>query len=122
MLKRISHIAISILLLVATTGLTISHHYCGELMRAMANQSAASSCCDKDSECCDHEANTLRLDSEFESSKGNSDFCQLAILTSRPLVIIEEELSTNANLISHFKGPLPPNIQELLSNIQVYIL
>ena len=84
----------------ANTGLTISHHYCGELMRAMANHSAASSCCDKDSDCCDHEANTLRLDSEFESSEGNADFCQLAILTPRPFVII----------------------QELLSNIQVYIL
>lgn len=121
MLKRISHIAISILLLVATTGLTISSHYCGELMRAMENQSATSSCCDKDSECCDHEANTLRIDSEFESSKIGPDFNQYATIVPRSTLVAVEKHSVGGNLTIHFEGPIPPT-QEFLSNIQVYIL
>ena len=120
--KRISHIAISIMLLVATTGLTISHHYCGELMQAMDNQSAASSCCDATSECCDHEANTLRLDSEFESSISGIDFSQYAISVLGPIKLTEGEHLVSSNFSIHFEGPLPPPTQEFLSNIQVYIL
>ncbi len=122
MLKRISHIAISILLLIATTGMTISRHYCDESMKRADDNSGASSCCDKTSECCEHEANTFRLDTEFESSQGNTNFCQFEIITPRPIVLTEEELPVNLAQISHFEGPLPPRTQEVLSNIQVYIL
>mgnify|MGYP001812428967 CR=1 FL=1 len=110
------------MLLVATTGLTIGRHYCDELIMAANEKSEATSCCDKTSECCDHDVNTLRLDSEFESSESNTDFSQLAVLVPQPFVIIEEELPVSVTSKSHFEGPLPPNIQELLSNIQVYIL
>lgn len=122
MLKRISHIAISILLLIATTGLTISRNYCDESMMAAHDASGESSCCDKKSECCQHEANTLRLDSEFESTKGNSDFSQFVIIATRPIVLTEEYLPIKVTQISHFDGPLPPLTRDVLSNIQVYIL
>ena len=123
MLKRISHIAISILLLITTTGLTISRHYCDESMLAAAHDaSGESSCCDKTSECCQHEANTLRLESEFEATNCNADFSQLATIAPRPVVLAEEDLPVNVTQFSHFEGPLPPLTQELLSNIQVYIL
>ena len=122
MLKRISHIVISIMLLVATTGLTIGRHYCDELIMPSNDSSETHSCCDKSSECCHHEFNTLRLDSEFESSEGKTDFSQLAVLAPQPFVFIEEEILVSVISKFHYEGPLPPNNQELLSNIQVYIL
>jgi hypothetical protein len=91
-------------------------------MMAAHDASGESSCCDKTSECCQHEANTLRLDSEFEFTKGNADFSQFAIIAQRPIVLTEKELPVTVKLISHFEGPLPPLTTELLSNIQVYIL
>lgn len=106
----------------ATTGMTISRHYCDESMKPSHDISGASSCCDKTSECCQHEANTFRLDSEFESKEGNTDFSQFAVVTPRPIVLTEEELPVNNTQISFFEGPPPPLTQELLSNIQVYIL
>ena len=120
--RRISHIILSIALLIATSGMTICSHYCGESLKSLKSATDSSSCCDKKTGCCHDEISTFRLDYDFEFSEHKTDFTQIGKLIPRPFVFAEEYLPVNATSTSYFKGPLPPNTQELLSRIQVYIL
>ena len=122
MSRRVSHIIISIILLIATTGLTVSWHYCGESLKSIQTKSDPHACCDKTTQCCHDEIKTFRLNWEFESSEFKTDFSQIAVFIPRPIGLTEEELPVNLTSISFFEGPIPPNTQELLSNLQVYIL
>ncbi len=113
---------LSIALLIATTGMSICTHYCGESLKSVKAALDTSACCDKKTECCHDELSTFRLDCEFESSEHKTDFTQVAKFIPRPSIYTEEELPVNVTSISFFEGPLPPNTQKLLSNLQVYIL
>ena len=64
MLKKISHIVLSLLLLVATMGMTVSKHYCkGDLYSVSVNGSDKSSC--DMGNCCHDETQNIKINNDF---------------------------------------------------------
>ena len=66
MLKIFSHIALSLLLLVSTVGMTVSKHYCGNSLVSVSisGNSEESSCCDMEN-CCHSETQIFQLKEDF---------------------------------------------------------
>ena len=65
MLNKILHISISLLLVTATTGVTISKHYSGGKPYSFSITGKAQSCCETDCDCCKNSADTFRLTADF---------------------------------------------------------
>ncbi len=122
MLKKTSHIVLSLLLLISTIGLTISAHYCGENLKSISVINDPDSCCDIPNGCCHDEAETFRVENDFASS---SFLFESKLLVSLILDYSNSyiaELSAKIFPISSFIEPPPPTIKQVLSRIQVYIL
>jgi hypothetical protein len=64
MVKRISHISLSFLLLIATAGFAVSKHYCGEDLVSVNLFNEAESCCD-DGNCCHNETVFYQVGEDF---------------------------------------------------------
>ena len=122
MLSKISHISISILLLIATTGLTISNHYCSHSLAQSEKTSTESNCCDVNSDCCHKEVQTLRIDNEFESTKFIVEIASNSMPILRSNNTPQIDFLDNSKVIYPFEGPPPLITLEFLSNIQVYLL
>lgn len=125
MLRNISHIILSLTLLVSTMGLVISKHYCGgELVSVSVNHSD-DSCCDMGN-CCQNEIHTYQLKEDF-SAPGIATVPVLAELDilGHDLLSIESLLgepeSDNSSIFIDFSPP-PKNIQTVLSEKQLYLL
>ncbi len=69
MLKRITHIALSFLLLTATMGISVSKHYCGSRLVEVSINSEAIPCCADmgNSGCCHDETEYFQFDEDFVS-------------------------------------------------------
>jgi hypothetical protein len=65
MLKKILHISISILLVAATTGVTINKHYSGGKLYSFSITGKAQSCCETDCNCCENSTDTFRLTADY---------------------------------------------------------
>lgn len=66
MLKKISHIIFSLLLLVATMGMTVSRHYCkGDLYSVSVNGSGNAGC--DMGNCCHDENQNIRIHDDFST-------------------------------------------------------
>jgi len=81
MLKKASHIILTIILLVATTGLVLSKHYCNEELVTVSFFDISDSCCD-DSSCCHDESEIHQLNVEYlqNTNQINVDDEQFSIL------------------------------------------
>jgi hypothetical protein len=66
MLKKIAHIILSLLLLISTTGITITWHYCGNALERIAINSEAKSCCENDG-CCHNESTLYQVKDDFSA-------------------------------------------------------
>jgi len=66
MLKRFSHISLSLLLLISTVGFAVSKHYCGDALVDIAFNENAENCCDTGS-CCHNETQLYQLDEDFSA-------------------------------------------------------
>ena len=68
--KKVLHIVLSMLLLLATTGVSISKHYCmGRLMEVKLSQDKPAFCCLSDESdeagCCEGESEFINLDEDY---------------------------------------------------------
>ena len=145
MIRKISHIAIVLILLVSTTGLTINLHYCNNRIYDLSVYSEATSCCIEGS----HEHNTKdELHHDCDSENHEKD-CKDKTVSIAPLhdfektintynvnniespsdlffvyiLLIEEPKLSNlaSQLIPNF-NILPPNINVVLAMFQSYLL
>ncbi len=64
MLKKISHIILSCLLLISTMGMAVSMHYCGEELISVSLLNEADSCCDM-GDCCQSETHVYQVNEDF---------------------------------------------------------
>ena len=124
MLKKISHIVLSLLLLSATTGLAVSKHYCGESLISIDFFDEAETCCD-DGNCCHNESAFYQVDEDFSAPV----FSQLPSVTAIDLLVDVSDLSFDwyprespADFIIEKDIPPPPNIQTFLSLKQAFLL
>ena len=125
MLKRFSHIILSVLLLTTTMGMAVSKHYCSGVLMASEVFSEAESCCDGPCDCCHNENHFYQVQDDFSVAQ-IQDIPQLAEtdilghgLFSFDLPLINENSDNHFNFIDL---PPPPKIQEVLSLKQAYLL
>ena len=68
MTRKISHIFISILLLISTAGVQMSMHYAGGKLFSISFYGEAEACCDSDCGCCHENTISFHVEDEFIAS------------------------------------------------------
>ena len=122
MLRKISHIFLSLLILVTTMGLTIDKHYCGTRLVSVSIFSETESCCDMTSNCCHDDTDTYKLDVDYTLSQLNIDFVQTPFEIPG-LSFYYLSLFDRRSLDAEFASFIPPRkIQATLSIFQTYRL
>lgn len=121
MLKKSIHISISILLLLATTGITVSAHYCGDNLRSLALVSIPVSCCD-DASCCHTETHFYQIDDDFTFPGAEIKFISDHQVISYPH--LKEAVPMAEKSISPLYKDIPPHprIRSYLAMIQSFLL
>lgn len=124
MIKAASHIILSLLLLISTSGLAISKHYCGGELISTSVFTEADSCCDSD-DCCKNETELIQLDVDYSVSSTVvvPESAQVDLLAFSLVVFnlsIEENTTTHEFVLSD--SPPPPKIQTSLAIRQTYLL
>lgn len=124
MFKKISHIILSCLLLIATMGMAVSKHYCSDDLVSVSLFDEADNCCDEMG-CCHTENKFIQVKDDF-STPAISTIPMLAEITilghdlfdGFDLTLPETKIQNNIISIS----PLPSAGSEALSLKQVYLL
>ncbi len=124
MIKKASHIFLSMLLFLSTTGLAISKHFCGGELISTALYVEADSCCDSD-DCCNNETEVFQLNEDFSVSAALELPESVTIdLFAFPLVVMN--ISIEGNTLSDkfliADSQSPPKIQTSLAKRQSYLL
>jgi hypothetical protein len=112
------------LLLLSTSGLAISKHYCGGKLVATSVFIEADSCCDSD-DCCKNETEVFQLDEDFSVSTAIElpESIQIDLLVVS-LVLLKFSIEENS-LLNEFlftDSPPPPKINTSLAKRQTYLL
>ena len=124
MLKNLTHIILSFVLLVSTTGVTISKHYCCDRLISVSFYSEADPCCDDEGGCCDNKTETYQVEDDFTAAEYQiieqvEDFKVLYTIVL--LQFFFEPISDSYIDIETPESPPPPTQQEFLSRIQTYL-
>jgi hypothetical protein len=120
--KKISHIIISLVLLVSTMGLTIDKHYCGDRLVSVSIFDEPDSCCDMTGDCCHDDSETYKLSVDYTLSHLNIDFDQAPIVLpalSSFYISFFDVVSSDAKSTVFIP---PRNLRTALSIIQTYRL
>ena len=109
-MKKVSHIIITLFLLVSTTGITISKHYSmGELYDA-SFIGEADRCCSEPCDCCEDEFEFYRLEVEFVGSDVQFSFNEVPSVDLLIITVLFD-LNENSELLSNetdYTTNLPP--------------
>jgi len=75
MLKKVAHISLIVLLLLATTGVTVFKHYCGNSLMSKTIGVTSKHCCG-DGHCnnCHNDIKSFKIEDDFESNAFHIDF------------------------------------------------
>jgi hypothetical protein len=125
MLKRFSHIILSVLLLATTTGMAVSKHYCSGDIMASTIFSEAESCCDGPCDCCHNENHFYQVQDDFSGvpSQDVPQSAEINVLGNELLSFeLASEIESKLNPLIFVDSPPPPKIQEVLSLKQSYLL
>ncbi len=121
MLKKSLHILISILLLFATAGISISAHYCGDNLKSVSFMSTPPSCCD-DASCCHNETHFYQLDDDYTILSTEVKFHTEYQIINTPQ-FTESITVADYNLLSVYNDiPRHPQIRSYLPLIQSFLL
>lgn len=121
MLKKVSHILLSFLLLVTTTGLTINRHYCGDNLESISIFSEPQSCCEMPN-CCHNESIVIQLEEDFSISSFNISFEQIAVVLPNFSSLFNADLQEISDFKEFVHTPLKNPIKTVLSSIQSFLL
>ncbi len=124
MFRKITHIVLALFLLVSTTGVTISMHYCGGDYVSTSINKEAKSCCDGSGGCCENKTQHLELEDDYMSALAleNNITAELEALFPILFVLSAELLPEIEETHKNFRefSP-PPTIQTRLSLLQTYL-
>ncbi len=130
MIRKISHITIVFLLLLLTTGITISKHYCGnKLVDVVVMAGTAHNCagddgtCDMDG-CCHNENHVFQLLEDYTSPLvlDHVAFYPITLATITLDLLHENQFAEKTETTDYDESPPPKLVGEMLSDIQVYRL
>lgn len=123
MFKKASHIVLSILLLIATTGFTIYEHQCGGEFAAKSLQADHNDCCDMAAACCLEKIETIQIDVEYLSASFDYSFELGAIKVPylQSSIIDNPETGTNSSILSNHSMSLLTSL-EVRTYLQVFLL
>ncbi len=124
MIKKISHIVLTLLLLISAMGVAISKHYCSGTLVSTSFFTEANSCCG-DSDCCSNENNVYKVDEDYSIVS----IAEIPTISEFDLIGFELMLHP-ANEIQNVnepdfivkESPPPKSIQIALSKKQLYLL
>ena len=124
MLKGFIHIILSFLLLVPTTGVVVSEHYCQKDLVSVSVFTDADSCCDM-ANCCHNETRVYQLKVDF-SAPAVSDIPDLAMHQILGHVLFAEEicslLETEVAYREFINPPPLHSLQVALALRQTFLL
>ncbi len=125
MLRKIGNIITMCLLLVSTTGFTVSEHFCGTQLISVEINREAEPCCDNGM-CCHTDTQFFQMDEDFNYTASIFDF-QTFVLAElpQPMTFLSAlALSTDREkeLYADFESPPPLERKAFLSSVQTYLL
>lgn len=125
MFKTAINILMTILLVVSTTGLAVSKHYCGHQLQSVELKPTVESCCD-DGSCCHTETQFFRVDDDFlmghtTGEPGNFHFT--AIVLPSPIDEVKPFATLSTDTSINYSDP-PPLVATLrrLALVQIFLL
>lgn len=124
MLRKIIHIVLSVFLMVATTGITFSMHYCGGKYVSTSINKEAKSCCDGIGGCCENKTVHLEVKDDYVSPVqiDNIKVVELDILFPILFALHFELFSLENEAFEVYTDTSPPpTIQTRLSLLQTYL-
>ena len=124
MTRKILHISISVILLVATTGITVSKHYAGGKLFSVSITGEAKSCCEHDCDCCDNSVDTYRLTADYIIS-ANTYPADEPVVDLRDINNVAEqdiyhEYLYYSSFLEQYK--LPASVPDIQAYLQSYII
>jgi len=123
MVKRISHILISLLLILATTGVTFTRHYCGDHLISSSVLGKAHNCCGTHCKSCHTEISTVKVSDNFVSSVIKIDQPQQLSLDWLVAPSVDLFSSVNNNNLSPnklFINSSPPIADNTAALLQIF--
>ncbi len=118
------HIVMSIVLLISTTGFTVSKHYCGNELVNFSIDAQAKSCCDMSGGCCHTESEHFQVKENFLGQVISKDFQDYGLdflfVISFTIVNIQS-FEIDNQIFELADSPPPPKIQTNLSLLQIYL-
>ena len=124
MLKTVSHIILSSLLLISSIGMVVSRHYCGTTLVSVVVDKEADSCCG-DSDCCHNENQYYNLEEDFSVPQ----ISNVPVLAEFDIIVFEmmnefltETHESKITIPAFTDLPNPPTIQKTLALKQLYLL
>ncbi|UCH13749.1 MAG: hypothetical protein JSV22_11655 [Bacteroidales bacterium] len=125
MIRKISHIILSFVLLLTTTGLAITENYCGDRLVSVNVLSEPDKCCDN-SDCCHNETIIIKLDTDIINISPD----KLSELIYLPASLIPIKVYNDNSLLSkyltsnsfRYSDLPPPGINSFLSNLGTFLL
>ena len=124
MFRKISHIIISFLLLISTTGLVITKHFCSGEMVSVSVFHEEEPCCGMNG-CCHNETLTYQVKEDFSTpAVANSPVLAELDILGHNLFETESLFAGENDISSAFvvNSPPPKTIQTVLSLRQLYLL
>jgi len=122
MIKKATHIIMILFLLLATSGITISKHYCGSNLRSVSLITVPDPCCDTEG-CCHTDTDIFQVKDDFSISALNFDFDNVSVdvLPVKYIVSTPGLADKMAKNIYHDIHS-PPGIRNVLALVQSFIL
>ena len=125
LVRKVSQIILSFILLLTTAGMTITEHYCGSNLVSVNILSEPDTCCDN-SDCCHSETITVKLNADIINSSLTYLFDLISSSVSlNPAAIFNNSLVLSTylttNLIRSSDIP-PPEIKAFLSKLGTFLL
>jgi len=124
MFRKITHIILSVFLMVSTTGITLSMHYCGGKWVSTSINKEAKSCCDGTDGCCENKTIHFEVEDDYVSpiQVDNTKIVELDVLFPILFVLHFELLSEENETFEVFTDASPPpTIQTRLSLLQTFL-
>ena len=124
MIRKTAHIALSLLLLISTAGISMTRHYCSDILISVSVYSEAEPCCDGENGCCNNETEIYQIQDDFAAGEYQNieQIRDFSILYTLSLVQFYFEPVSDSYTDYHIPEPPPPPSQrEFLSQIQTYL-